>query len=540
MNHADREPEWDFPGCRALLGSDSWRAVTSTCRADETPDRFLEEVCIQARRVGAPGFLPELARLEWHVRKVHEGELALPDDPDETTLNPSLHLLELRWKNLASFRSFAGAPPPEPGDEFVMIWKDPADGELHREVATAEDLLVLKMIAEGIDRKDVARTGGLPIWAVDAAIERAAGKGIILLPASRIRRDPGRTGGSPYAVKPFVTASAFTLQWHITQACDLRCRHCYDRTDRPAPTLAQAVKILDDLADFCRKKRVKGQVSFSGGNPLLHPDFPRIYRAAAERGFTPAILGNPAPREQLEELIRIQPPDFFQVSLEGLPEYNDFIRGSGHFDRTMAFLDLLGDLGIYSMVMLTLTKDNIREVLPLGERLRGRANVLHFNRLAKVGEGAALELPSEEAYRAFLDVYLDASRENPLLGLKDNLLNIPMLRKGLAPFGGCTGFGCGAAFNFLALLSDGEVHACRKFPSPLGNVFLQRLEEIYDSDHARRYRSGCAECRSCSLGPVCGGCLACAYSHGLDIFAQKDPYCFLSERSSHSRRAGLT
>ncbi len=537
MNHADREPEWDFPGCRALLDPKAWRAVTSTCRADETPDRFLEEVRIRGRRIGAPGFLPELARLEWYVRKVHEEELALPDDPDETILNPSLHLLELRWKNLASFRSFATAPPPEPGDEFVMIWKDPADGELRRQTAAAEDLLVLKMIAEGIDCKEVAMTGGIPVGTVDAALARAAGKGIILLPASRIRRNPGRTGGSPCAVKPFLTASAFTLQWHITQACDLRCRHCYDRTDRSAPTLAQAVTILDDLADFCRKKRVKGQVSFSGGNPLLHPDFLRIYRAAADHGFTLAVLGNPAPRRQLEELISIQSPDFFQVSLEGLPGYNDFIRGEGHFDRTLAFLDLLGDLGIYSMVMLTLTKDNIREVLPLGERLRGRANVLHFNRLAKVGEGATLELPAKEAYRVFLDTYLDASRENPLLGLKDNLLGIPMRRMGLAPFGGCTGFGCGAAFNFLALLSDGEVHACRKFPSPLGNVFSQSLEEIYDSELARRYRAGCAECWSCSLGPVCGGCLACSYSHGLDIFARKDPYCFFSDRSSNSRRA---
>ena len=34
----------------------------------------------------------------------------------------------------------------------------------------------------------------------------------------------------------------------------------------------------------------------------------------------------------------------------------------------------------------------------------------------------------------------------------------------MEPFGGCTGFGCGAAFNFMAVLPDGEVHACRKVP----------------------------------------------------------------------------
>ena len=291
------------------------------------------------------------------------------------------------------------------------------------------------MIAEEIDRKDVALAGALPIAAVDAAYRTRRGKGdCVHSPLPHPDEILDVSGRSPYAGKPFFVSPTFTLQWHITQACDLHCRHCYDRTDRTALTLTQALRILDDLDGFCRKKQVKGQISFSGGNPLLHPDFSRIYRAAADRGFTSAILGNPASRVQLEELIAIQPPGFFQVSLEGLPEYNDFIRGTGHFDKVMDFLDLLRDLHVYSMVMLTLTKDNIRQVLPLGERLRGRADVFFFNRLAKVGEGASLELPSKEEYVSFLETYLDASGENPVLGLKDNLLNIPLHRKGKGTF----------------------------------------------------------------------------------------------------------
>jgi len=30
------------------------------------------------------------------------------------------------------------------------------------------------------------------------------------------------------------------------------------------------------------------------------------------------------------------------------------------------------------------------------------------------------------------------------MGLKDNLLNLVLAAQGEAPFGGCTGFGCGA------------------------------------------------------------------------------------------------
>jgi selenobiotic family peptide radical SAM maturase len=215
------------------------------------------------------------------------------------------------------------------------------------------------------------------------------------------------------------------------------------------------------------------------------------------------------------------------VSLEGLPAYNDFIRGKGHFERTMGFLEILRELEVYSMVMLTLTRENIHQVLPLADLLRGKADVFYFNRLSKVGQGESLELPPKQDYRSFLERYVEASEQNPVLGLKDNLINVLKYQKGSEPFGGCTGFGCGAAFNFVAVLADGEVHACRKFPSLIGNIFHQRIEEIYDSKIAQRYRAGCAECRSCLLRPVCGGCLASAYSYGFDVFEKKDPYCFL-------------
>jgi len=114
-----------------------------------------------------------------------------------------------------------------------------------------------------------------------------------------------------------------------------------------------------------------------------------------------------------------------------------------------------------------------------------------------------------------------------VMGIKDNLINIILQDRGIAPFGGCTGYGCGAAFNFMSLLADGEVHACRKFPSIIGNIHRQGIAEIYESEQAQRYRSGTAACRSCAIRPVCGGCLASAHSHGLNIFESRDPFCFL-------------
>jgi selenobiotic family peptide radical SAM maturase len=292
--------------------------------------------------------------------------------------------------------------------------------------------------------------------------------------------------------------------------------------------LDKAITVLDDLYDFCQEHNVFTQVTFTGGNPMLYPHFIELYKEAADRGFMTAILGNPMPRHRIEEMLAIQKPEFYQVSLEGLEEHNDYIRGQGHFTRVFQFLDLLKELDIYSMVMLTLTRLNMGEVLDLAEVLRSRVNLFTFNRLAMVGEGASLSSAPPEIFADFLDAFMQAAKTNPILSLKDNFFNLLRHKQGLPCVGGCAGYGCGAAFNFVSLLPDGEVHACRKLPSPIGNIHEQSLTTIYHSADARKYRAGSAQCSSCSIRPVCGGCLAVSYGFGLDIFTERDPYCWLS------------
>jgi selenobiotic family peptide radical SAM maturase len=322
-------------------------------------------------------------------------------------------------------------------------------------------------------------------------------------------------------------ARCFTLQWHITDACGLRCRHCYtDRRQPPAP-LAQLRDVLRDLARFCRSRRVEGHVCLTGGDPFCHPDFFELYRDVADSGMRVSILGNPVPRDAITRLVAIRRPSYYQVSLEGLQQTNDHIRGEGHFASTIDFLRLLREHGICTSVMLTLSRDNIDEVLPLGELLRPFGVRFRFNRLVRVGRGQTMPDVSPSEYERFLRRYRAAAEENPVLQMKDGLFNILQWERGEAPLGGCTGYGCGAAFNFLALLPNGEAHACRKFPSPVGDVFRHGLAAAYDSEAARRYRQGSRGCRGCALRRSCGGCLAVTHGRGLDPLTDRDPYCFM-------------
>jgi selenobiotic family peptide radical SAM maturase len=520
-----------YPVCRAQLKADQWGRVLDLFKNDPKPERFPDNLKRGAGKLGLPAHLPDLVKLENGVYKVRT-ERKEAVSVDSLMVNPTLQLIKLQWKGLASLLnepSSGSSDILENAEGYAIIWKDLETGRVRTAEATVEDLLVLKLMVEDAAPIDIGRANGLPLQALDAMMDRAVHRGILLQPSSRIRRDPVAFGAGPAANDLYMVSPSFAVQWHITQACDLHCKHCYDRSDRSPLTRERAFKVLEDLRTFCRSRYVKGHVTFTGGNPLLYPHFLELYARAVEMGFGVAILGNPAPREKIEQIIAIQKPAFFQTSLEGLAEHNDHIRGAGHFDRVMAFLDSLRQLEVESIIMLTLTRENMDQVLPLAETLKDLADGFFFNRLSSVGEGANLTLPSKEAFAAFLYQYREAARRNPRLGLKDNLFNIVLDRRGEDLFDGCSGYGCGAAFNFVAILSDGAVHACRKFPSPLGNIFENKLSDIYESPLARKYRTGCNACRSCRLRPVCGGCLAIAHSHGLDIFEERDPYCFLSE-----------
>jgi selenobiotic family peptide radical SAM maturase len=218
------------------------------------------------------------------------------------------------------------------------------------------------------------------------------------------------------------------------------------------------------------------------------------------------------------------------VSLEGLAAYDDEIRGPGHFAATLGFLALLRRAGVHRHVMLTLHRENLGQVMLLTEALRGHTDCFTFNRLVPTGRGAALQLPTRDEYVAFLKTYIVGSRTNPTLRFKDNLFNIFRYHYGRPLTGGCTGFGCGAAFNFVAVLPDGQVHACRKFPSPIGDLTRSTFAEVYDSEGARAYRRRSRACRWCRIRAGCGGCLAVTHGLGQPALEARDPHCFVDDR----------
>ena len=70
----------------------------------------------------------------------------------------------------------------------------------------------------------------------------------------------------------------FAYQWHITDYCDQRCKHCYIFSDNkdlklletPYPQIEKTLMMIEDM---CAKENKIPYIYLTGGDPILHSKF---------------------------------------------------------------------------------------------------------------------------------------------------------------------------------------------------------------------------------------------------------------------------
>ncbi len=90
----------------------------------------------------------------------------------------------------------------------------------------------------------------------------------------------------------------FSFQWHITDECDQRCKHCYifsgDKCKKlTSMTWEQIQDTFYNCLDFCKMYNRQPYFYITGGDPILHPNFWDLLGLIKEHNISFTILGNP-------------------------------------------------------------------------------------------------------------------------------------------------------------------------------------------------------------------------------------------------------
>lgn len=313
-------------------------------------------------------------------------------------------------------------------------------------------------------------------------------------------------------------------QIHILDGCNLRCKHCYvgDRRFKPDPPLSlrEVVRRVEILKNFQTNHEFKAQtMNISGGEPTIHPDLLEIISAIKEREITPFLLTNGINMtNNFAQDIKDAGCNLVQISLEGMQETNDQIRGKGVFQKALNAIKILKNLNFRVVVGISISKMNLNELDQIWNLLDGDINKFHMREVTPIGAAEKFEnLKVQERWKLY-------NKINGWSGKTRVFLEDP-------PF--CTidpeqvkqRAGCAAMICLLCVDTDGSIYPCRKAPYKMGSI--DDIESAWNNPIAKkmRIRAFNGPCGSCNIKGSCGGCRGYAYAHG-DILGSDDR-CFL-------------
>ncbi|MEO6508549.1 MAG: radical SAM protein [Patescibacteria group bacterium] len=195
------------------------------------------------------------------------------------------------------------------------------------------------------------------------------------------------------------------IYYEVTRQCNLRCTHCFNASGKPMHGEMSTEEVFNTLEGF-RGDNIF-DIRFTGGELTARPDWFSILRKAKDLGFTVSMNTNGVYRDQ-KTIDQIADLDLDQVtvSIDGVKEHHEQIRGHGTFDKSIHSLQQLKERGVRlrtNTVITTLSLPDAHEIVAAVEpyveevaffhmRLTGRAQknldkAVTFEQLAEFNEG---------------------------------------------------------------------------------------------------------------------------------------------------------
>ena len=335
----------------------------------------------------------------------------------------------------------------------------------------------------------------------------------------------------------------FAIQWHITDYCDQRCKHCYiysdSDIDEVSMSLPNMILVTNKIIEFCNRLGRTPYIYLTGGDPILHPHFWDLLEYFHKNKIRFCIMGNPF-HLTLENLKRMKELGCvkYQVSLDGLSEIHDYFRKKGSFDATIKAIKLIKQSGMWVAVMSTVSKMNYQDIPKLIDLVSDLGvDVYAVGRYSptsiKKAHDENIHMTPLE-YKSYMDEcykkYNEHKNDKITFHLKDHLWNLYLYEKGLYHIKDTANKiydGCNIARNHITILPNGSVYACRRMDSMVGSIYLNSLYDIWTSKEMDEYRKydEFVKCKKCELLRACRGCPSVTYGYTHNMY-DSDPQCW--------------
>ena len=307
----------------------------------------------------------------------------------------------------------------------------------------------------------------------------------------------------------------FILQWHLSEVCNLKCKHCYQENHKPIQLkYDELLIILNQYRELLNKLNVKGHINLTGGEPLCCPFFFKILDEFKkdEDLYSFSILTNGTLiNDEIAKKISEYNPEYVQVSLEGNKKTNDYIRGKGVYKKVASAIKCLKKYNIFTSISFTATKLNYKEfpkVVKYAEKYK--VDNVWSDRFIPLGTDYDKEfIMTKEETQEYLSIM---ANERYKLKLRKSKTNISMYRALQFQKTNDFPYVCSAGKTLLTVMENGDLVPCRRMPIVVGNLMKDNMYKLYINNKTLKKLQEDeipGDCKKCEHSKLCRGGLKC-------------------------------
>ena len=302
--------------------------------------------------------------------------------------------------------------------------------------------------------------------------------------------------------------------------CNMNCDMCYIRLDREEMERRGRLRTAEEWIGLGEEMQRAGVLFLllTGGEPLLFPDFQKLYLELKKMGMiltinTNGTLLNP----EWADFFGEHKPRRINVTLYGADEeaYEKLCHYPGGFGKTMEGIRLLKEQGVDVKVNGSVTKENRKDMERIYEIGRKLDIPVHMDTYMLPGIrerglpfGQQSRLMPEDAAKAELEMARAEMREEEFQQYVQKKRSQLDNSGGVYPQGmTCMAGNCSFSVNW-----QGQMRPCVTIEEPSVPVFEMGFEKTWEviSKGSKEFRVN-EQCTKCHFRPVCKTCVASAW-----------------------------
>ena len=301
--------------------------------------------------------------------------------------------------------------------------------------------------------------------------------------------------------------------------CNMNCDMCYIRLSRTEMEKKGRMRTADEWISMGEEMERAGVLFLllTGGEPLLFPDFRRLYLSLKERGMILTVNTNGTLIDaDWAAFFGENKPRRINITLYGADDraYETLCHYPGGFEKTVQGIRLLKERGVDVKINGSVTKSNrndMEKIYSIGRELGAPVHMdtymlpgIHERKLPFEAQS---RLEPEEAAAAEMEMLRNEMNPEDLrMYVQQMLLQIKKEGNVYSEGITCMAGNCSFAVNW-----QGEMRPCVTLEEPSVPVFETGFESAWQqiSEKVKAYRVN-EKCRQCRLRPVCKTCVASA------------------------------